>query len=89
MLIFLKVPNFDCVYKWRLLQEKKLIEANAKSAKTLFIAILFYIYDSCKIILFIMSTNLLRSVLDKGFIFAVRRPLKNDHRHHSLISTLL
>ena len=24
MLIFLKVPNFDCVYKWRLLQEKKL-----------------------------------------------------------------
>jgi len=23
-LIFLKVPNFDCVYKWRLLQEKKL-----------------------------------------------------------------
>ena len=24
MLIFLKVPNFECVYKWRLLQEKKL-----------------------------------------------------------------
>ena len=24
MLIFLKVPSFDCVYKWRLLQEKKL-----------------------------------------------------------------
>jgi D-glycerate 3-kinase len=24
MLIFLKVPNFSCVYKWRLLQEKKL-----------------------------------------------------------------
>ena len=24
MLIFLKVPNFDCVYKWRLLQERKL-----------------------------------------------------------------
>jgi D-glycerate 3-kinase len=24
MLIFLKVPNFNCVYKWRLLQEKKL-----------------------------------------------------------------
>ena len=23
-LIFLKVPNFECVYKWRLLQEKKL-----------------------------------------------------------------
>ena len=23
-LIFLKVPNFDCVYKWRLLQENKL-----------------------------------------------------------------
>ena len=23
-LIFLKVPSFDCVYKWRLLQEKKL-----------------------------------------------------------------
>jgi D-glycerate 3-kinase len=23
-LIFLKVPNFKCVYKWRLLQEKKL-----------------------------------------------------------------
>ena len=24
MLIFLKVPNFNCVYKWRVLQEKKL-----------------------------------------------------------------
>ena len=24
MLVFLKVPSFDCVYKWRLLQEKKL-----------------------------------------------------------------
>jgi D-glycerate 3-kinase len=24
ILIFLKVPNFNCVYKWRLLQEKKL-----------------------------------------------------------------
>ena len=24
LLIFLKVPNFDCVYKWRLLQENKL-----------------------------------------------------------------
>ena len=24
VLIFLKVPSFDCVYKWRLLQEKKL-----------------------------------------------------------------
>jgi D-glycerate 3-kinase len=24
LLIFLKVPNFDCVYRWRLLQEKKL-----------------------------------------------------------------
>jgi D-glycerate 3-kinase len=24
MLIFLKVPSFDCVYKWRVLQEKKL-----------------------------------------------------------------
>jgi len=24
LLIFLKVPNFECVYKWRLLQEKKL-----------------------------------------------------------------
>ena len=24
MLIFLRVPNFNCVYKWRLLQEKKL-----------------------------------------------------------------
>jgi len=24
MLIFLKVPSFECVYKWRLLQEKKL-----------------------------------------------------------------
>jgi len=24
ILIFLKVPSFDCVYKWRLLQEKKL-----------------------------------------------------------------
>ena len=24
MLIFLKVPSFDCVYKWRLLQENKL-----------------------------------------------------------------
>ena len=24
LLIFLKVPNFDCVYKWRVLQEKKL-----------------------------------------------------------------
>jgi len=24
MLIFLKVPSFDCVYEWRLLQEKKL-----------------------------------------------------------------
>ena len=24
MLIFLKVPSFHCVYKWRLLQEKKL-----------------------------------------------------------------
>ena len=23
-LIFLRVPNFECVYKWRLLQEKKL-----------------------------------------------------------------
>ena len=23
-LIFLKVPNFECVYEWRLLQEKKL-----------------------------------------------------------------
>jgi len=23
-LIFLKVPSFECVYKWRLLQEKKL-----------------------------------------------------------------
>jgi D-glycerate 3-kinase len=24
MLIFLKIPSFNCVYKWRLLQEKKL-----------------------------------------------------------------
>ena len=23
-LIFLRIPNFECVYKWRLLQEKKL-----------------------------------------------------------------
>ncbi len=32
MLIFLKVPNFDCVYKWRLLQEKKL-QLNSGSKK--------------------------------------------------------
>jgi D-glycerate 3-kinase len=31
MLIFLKVPNFNCVYKWRLLQEKKLkLTSNGK-----------------------------------------------------------
>ena len=30
-LIFLKVPNFECVYKWRLLQEKKLqLTSNGK-----------------------------------------------------------
>ena len=34
MLIFLKVPNFDCVYKWRLLQEKKL-QLTLKSKKTM------------------------------------------------------
>ena len=32
-LIFLKVPNFECVYKWRLLQEKKL-QLASKSSKT-------------------------------------------------------
>ena len=32
MLIFLKVPSFDCVYKWRLLQEKKL-QLTSKSKK--------------------------------------------------------
>ena len=31
-LIFLKVPNFECVYKWRLLQEKKL-QLTSKSKK--------------------------------------------------------
>ena len=31
-LIFLKVPNFECVYKWRLLQEKKL-HLTSKSKK--------------------------------------------------------
>ena len=34
MLIFLKVPSFDCVYKWRLLQEKKL-QLTSKSKKTM------------------------------------------------------
>ena len=34
MLIFLKVPNFDCVYKWRLLQEKKL-QLTSKGKKTM------------------------------------------------------
>ena len=30
-LVFLKVPNFECVYKWRLLQEKKLqLTSNGK-----------------------------------------------------------
>ena len=33
-LIFLKVPNFDCVYKWRLLQEKKL-QLASKGKKTM------------------------------------------------------
>jgi len=31
-LIFLKVPNFECVYKWRLLQEKKL-QSTSKGKK--------------------------------------------------------
>ena len=31
-LIFLKIPNFECVYKWRLLQEKKL-QLTSKSKK--------------------------------------------------------
>ena len=34
MLIFLKVPSFDCVYKWRLLQEKKL-QLTSKDRKTM------------------------------------------------------
>ena len=34
-LIFLKVPNFECVYKWRLLQEKKLyLTAKGKKIMT-------------------------------------------------------
>ena len=33
-LIFLKVPNFECVYKWRLLQEKKL-QLTSKGKKTM------------------------------------------------------
>ena len=33
-LIFLKVPNFECVYKWRLLQEKKL-QLTSGSKKTM------------------------------------------------------
>jgi D-glycerate 3-kinase len=33
-LIFLKVPSFDCVYKWRLLQEKKL-KLTSKGKKTM------------------------------------------------------
>ena len=34
MLIFLKVPSFNCVYKWRLLQERKL-QLTSKSKKTM------------------------------------------------------
>ena len=34
ILIFLKVPSFDCVYKWRLLQEKKL-QLTSKDRKTM------------------------------------------------------
>ena len=34
MLIFLKVPSFDCVYKWRLLQENKL-QLTSKGGKTM------------------------------------------------------
>ena len=34
ILIFLKVPSFDCVYKWRLLQEKKL-QLTSKGKKTM------------------------------------------------------
>ena len=34
MLIFLKVPSFDCVYKWRLLQENKL-QLTSKGRKTM------------------------------------------------------
>ncbi len=33
-LIFLKVPNFECVYKWRLLQEKKM-SLNSNKVKTM------------------------------------------------------
>ena len=33
-LIFLKVPNFECVFKWRLLQEKKL-QLTSKGKKTM------------------------------------------------------
>ena len=34
MLIFLKVPSFNCVYKWRLLQERKL-QLTSKGKKTM------------------------------------------------------
>ena len=34
MMIFLKVPSFDCVYEWRLLQEKKL-QLTSSSKKTM------------------------------------------------------
>ena len=34
-MIFLKIPNFECVYKWRLLQEKKLyLTAKGKKIMT-------------------------------------------------------
>ena len=41
-LIFLKVPNFECVFKWRLLQEKKL-QLTSKGKKN-------YVFNSSKTI---------------------------------------
>ena len=70
-LIFLKVPNFQCVYKWRLLQERKL-QLTSKSKKTM---------SSSQIKKFIMFYERITKQMIKDLSKKAKGVLYLDKRH--------